>query len=259
MRITRPTTALVSGLLAIGLLSSCSTEANPDVPSSAVVAPDTVSSQEPITPPEGLLNVNDPAITSENEAAILESLRFTSDLSPQAVGEKYSENLTRWNMAGATPETFYAWLDAGLPDENAYAAEIAKINAPTYATALFGEEYASNTYIGEFVSSGEKANAASIIGFLLTYGDKNMPNSNSLNKEALHGEFKPLSITLISESEEKIVIAVKQQAVINDENTMYAGKLPYDGKISDTYLSFIANPNAEGSIKISTLDINNTP
>ena len=215
--------------------------------------------ETPIEAPVVSTNENDPTITAENEAATLESLRFTSNLSPQELGEKYSENLTRWNMAGATPETFYAWLDAGLPDTNAYAAEIAKINAPTYATALFGEEYVSNTYIGEFVSSAEKANAASIIGFLGTYGDKNMPNSNSLNKEALHGEYKPLSITLISESEEKIVIAVKQQVDINDENTMYAGKLPYDGKISDTYLSYIVNPGAEGSLKISTLDINNTP
>ena len=213
----------------------------------------------PIEAPVVSTNENDPTITAENEAAILESLRFTSDLSPQAVGEKYSEILTRWNTAGATSETFYKWFNAGLPDETEFASAIAKGNANTYATALFGEEYASNSYAINFVKSAEESNAGLISGFLRTYGDKDMPNSNPLNKEPLKIEYKTLGVTVVSESEEKLVIAVKQQADINDENTMFAGKLPNDGKMSDTYLSLIANPNADGSIKISTLDINNTP
>lgn len=256
-------TAAGAILFGAATLSACASDkevvAEPPSTSQEVVVPDTTETETPVEKPVISINDNDPMITSENEAAILESLRFTSDLSPQAVGEKYSEIITRWSMAGATSETFYKWFNAGLPDAAEFASAIAKDNANTYATALFGEDYASNSYAINFVKGAEEGNAGSIIGFLRTYGDKDMPNSNPLNKEPLQVEYKTLDVTVVSESDVKLVLAVKQQSDINDENTMFAGKLPYDGNISDTYLSFIANPNAEGSIKISTLDINNTP
>ncbi|TFD88392.1 hypothetical protein [Cryobacterium serini] len=256
MRITGPTTALVSGLLAISLLSSCSTKASTDAPDPAVDTPDTVSSQEPITPTEHISNGNDPAITPENEIATLESLRFTPDLDGQAVGEKYTSNISRWGSAGATSETFYAWVEAGLPDMDIYAAEIAKNNVHVYATGLFGQDYESNPYVMDYISGVEKSNAAAIIGFTQTYSDENRQNSNSLNKEPLQSEIKTLSVSVESESEEKLIIVVQQRVEINDENTMYAGRLPNGNHMSNTYLGLIKDPNIEGNRIISTLDIN---
>ena len=259
MRITSPIAALASGLLAISLLTSCSAGVPSDAPNGAVDTPDSQSSEDPATPAEAPIepiNDNDPAITPENETAILESLRFTPDLDGQAVGEKFSSTLNRWGSAGATSETFYAWLEAGTPDVETYAGEIAKNNTHVYATALFGEDYASNPYVSVYVEGVEKSNAATIFGLILTYGDKNMPNSNSVNKEPLLVEVTALSVTVESESEEKLIVVVQQKVEVNDENTMYAGKLPSDGHLSFTYIGLIKDPNIEGNRIISTLDIN---
>lgn len=211
--------------------------------------------ENPIETPVVSTNENDPLITAENEAAILESLRFTSDLDGQAVGEKYTSNISRWGSAGATSETFYAWVEAGLPDMDIYAAEIAKNNVHVYATGLFGQDYESNPYVMDYISGVEKSNAAAIIGFTQTYSDEKRQNSNSLNKEPLQSEIKTLSVSVESESEEKLIIVVQQRVEINDENTMYAGRLPNDNHMSNTYLGLIKDPNIEGNRIISTLDI----
>lgn len=256
MRPSGPTTAIVCGLLVIGLLSSCSTEAVSGAPNSAVAAPDAEPSQESMTPAERPSNGNDPPVTAENELAILESLRFSGDMDAQALGEKYASNISRWEMAGCTPETFYTWLDAGLPDETAFAEDIAKSNTRTYATALFGEDYASNPTVTGFIASVEGSNRGTMVGFLRTYGDEEMPNSNSKNKEPLQVEYKPLEVSVYSQSDVAVDIIVKLQVDINDESNMYAGKLESDGWTSNTYLSLIRDPNSESNFIVSVLDIN---
>jgi hypothetical protein len=198
---------------------------------------------------------NDLAITPENEAEILRSLLFSPEMTEQEKGEKYSSNLTRWANAGATSATWYAWLDAGLPDTETYATEIAKNNTHVYATAMFGEDYESITdpKIVNFIKNAEEGNIGLLTGYLMSYGDEENPNSNTANIEPLKTEFKPLSVT----TEDDGTIVVRQETVTNDENTMFAGEITGDGRISDTYITLVANPNDEGSVVISALDISN--
>lgn len=203
---------------------------------------------------------NDPVITAENEQEILQSLRFTSTMNPQEAGEKYSSIISRWDMGGATSKTFYDWLNAGLPDEEIYAAEIAKKNTPVYATALFGEDYAfsTNPNIINAISSLEASNKASLIGYLRTYGDKETPNSNTENIEPLQGEYKNTGVQDASQTEGELELIISQESVINDEKTMYAGQLPFDGHTSDTYITLVPNPKAPDSLIVTSLDIVDT-
>ncbi len=205
---------------------------------------------EPSTPVAG---ENDPIITAENEQSILDSLRFTADMTPQATGENFTNITTRWTNAGATSETWYSWFNGGLPDTDIFAADIAKNNTHVYATALFGADYASITdpKIVNFIKVAEESNQASIKGYLLTYGDEDNPNTNTMNTEALRAEFITLGVT----PEDNGNLIVRRETVINDENTMYAGKTQFDGKISDTYIGMVQDPSAPDNKIISTFDI----
>ncbi len=211
--------------------------------------------EAPVAPVAG---ENDPVITPENEQAILESLRLTADMTPQQLGEKYSSTLERWGMAGAVPATFDAWVEAGAPDSEVFAAEIAKNNVHIYATALFGEDYAqiNDEKIKRFIGVAETRNAALLSSYLLTTGNEEYPNTNTKNIEPLQADYDLISVTDESQPDAGISLVVRIESLYNDENTMFAGTIEGDGHISDTYITLTPSSETPDVLTVSALDIN---
>lgn len=128
---------------------------------------------------------HDPIITPENDDAILESLRIKADATPEQAAEKINEILTRWGMAGATPElieiNYDNTVNASGPRLEELAQQIAAQNAIIYAEALFGPNWNEQS---EAVAAYTQVNADNLVRYMRTFGSDERPNTNTKNLEA---------------------------------------------------------------------------
>lgn len=241
------TVAIVMGSLS---LSACAGDSAPEhTPTSVESEAPTSTPTETETPaaeyPENNMGgyENDAAITEANAEQRIAEMQFTADMTPDQISERYNEITDGWAFAGATPETWYAWYEAGAPDAETFAAEIAKKNTPAYATALFGANYASGTDqpILDHIKGMETTNAREITYFLRTYGDKDFPNTNTKNLEAWHYESTVLETEVASQSDEELSLIIEKETNSNSDKNMYFDNVSWNGKLTDTYITLRAS------------------
>ncbi len=251
--------AIVMGSLT---LNACATEATPQDTPSAIATDAPTDSPETEAPAEVVENnmggfENDPAITEANTEQRLEELRFTAEMTPDQLAESYNDLMDGWSFAGATQETWYAWYEAGVPNEEKFAAEIAKKNTPVYAAALFGNDYASTTnqVILDTIARMEETNAREIMMFIRTYGDKTYPNQNTKNTEAWHYESEVLGVEVAGQSEEEVSIIVNKETQSNSQKNMYFDNVSWDGRLTDTALTFRSSSDNPNVKVVTSIDI----
>lgn len=212
-----------------------------------------VAEEEPTTPSAE----NDAPITAENEAQVLAELQLTPDMTPEQIGQRYTEVISRWTMAGATPDLPKKVFEEMLDDES-LAIDIAKENTKVYATALLGENYeaTASADLLSWVDKLEKINAQNIVNYNRSYNEPDLKNPNSLNEETWHTEFENLAVTVESEDESLAIITVRQKTHSNVAKTMYrdAGGIE-DGSISDTHLSIDLSKEAPAITSVNVTDV----
>lgn len=209
--------------------------------------------------PTGSDVLNDPAITPETQAQRLSELQFSSEMTPEEMGEHYTEVLNSWIMAGATHDQWSAWLEAMNATEQEVAAEIAAGNRETYATALFGEDYANSESLKvlNFVDNLQGINESNVIRYLITNGDDQYPNPNPDNVEAWHIENINRGVTVEEQTDTTLTIVVRQEADANAAMTMFDDTDgDTDGHISDTHLEFDTSTGTPFITGISITDVN---
>lgn len=218
------------------------------------------SSPEGMVPPANAEYVNDPEITDENAAEILAELEFTEGMTPEEIGKKYTEIIDRWGMAGATPDTYYAWLndtDGNSPEDIAH--QIATRNAAVYATALFGENYeaTANSTVLDFIKGGIVDNESYINYYMTTYSDEQFPNTNSKNKEVWSYSVENLNNTVKSDKDGILTLIVRQKAVNNASMTLYSESrlASLNGYIGETTLTIDMTQGKPRIIDWSIADI----
>lgn len=187
-----PTVAALTGI-GIAALTGCSPDAG------ATPEPTSTSAEaSPSATPDTNENINsientnqtvehDPIVTPENEQEVIESLQIDSSLSPEEKADQVMDVISRWYMAGATPEAVQMEYENTINGDElqgeAFAASIAQQNQNAFATALYGEDW-ENTTVANVVYSMTESNAANIDRYLSTFGSDEHPNTNSKNKEA---------------------------------------------------------------------------
>lgn len=164
---------------------------------------------------------NDPAVTEANKEQLSESLKLGTDLSPQALGEKTIDNLSRWSMAGATYETWNNQDFSITPEE--YAAGIASTNADVYKEAIFGANADTNpnSNVQNYITGMETNNARNLNYAIQTFSNEEYTNSNSANIETFKLTYTAEEVSIVSESEDKLVLNVRFLIDNNAEKTMY--------------------------------------
>lgn len=212
---------------------------------------------ETFTPPASTESVHDPEVTDENAAELLSELEFKEGMTPEEIGQQYTEIINRWGMAGATPDTFYRWLnDNDGTSAEEIAAQIAAKNAEVYATALFGENYeaTANATILEFVQGGIVDNEAYLNYYMSTYSDESIPNSNTQNKEVWNWSIENLNNTVKSDKDGILALIVRQKSTNNASQTsLKGGRMEsLNGYIGETTLTV---DTTQGKPRITDLSI----
>ena len=180
-----------------------------------------------------------PAVTPENRAQRLAELQFSSEMTPQEMGEHYTEVISSWAMAGASHDAFRDWLDSAT-NELDIAAPIAEGNRSTYATALFGDDLTTvPDNIGYFINNATEINQANIIRYLLSTGDEEYPNPNTENRETWHVQAVNQGVTVEEQTDTSLTIIVRQMTDNNANFTMFEGSdADSEGHVADTRLEF---------------------
>ena len=180
-----------------------------------------------------------PAVTPENQAQRLAELQFSSEMTPQEMGEHYTEVISSWAMAGASHDAFRDWLDSAT-NELDIATPIAEGNRNTYATALFGENRENvPDNIGFFINNATRINEANIIRYLLSTGDEEYPNPNTENRETWHVQAVNQGVTVEEQTDTSLTIIVRQMTDNNANFTMFEGSdADGEGHVADTRLEF---------------------
>ena len=180
-----------------------------------------------------------PAVTPENRAQRLAELQFSSEMTPQEMGEHYTEVISSWAMAGASHDAFRDWLDSAT-NELDIATPIAEGNRNTYATALFGENRENvPDNIGFFINNATRINEANIIRYLLSTGDEEYPNPNTENRETWHVQAVNQGVTVEEQTDTSLTIIVRQMTDNNANFTMFEGSdADSEGHVADTRLEF---------------------
>ena len=180
-----------------------------------------------------------PAVTPENQAQRLAELQFSSEMTPQEMGEHYTEVISSWAMAGASHDAFRDWLDSAT-NELDIAAPIAEGNRSTYATALFGDDLTTvPDNIGYFINNATEINQANIIRYLLSTGDEEYPNPNTENRETWHVQAVNQGVTVEEQTDTSLTIIVRQMTDNNANFTMFEGSdADGEGHVADTRLEF---------------------
>lgn len=98
----------------------------------------------------------------------VESLSIPTGLTSAELGEYIVEDIyDEWSHAGANEETVNEYLSLNVTREE-FAATVAARNTPLYATAMFGEDYKSNTDLDRLIGGFETENAGYIAAYLST-------------------------------------------------------------------------------------------
>lgn len=123
-------------------------------------------------------------VPTDPKVALSKSLAIPAGLSPVDLAKKIAEDISMWQMAGATPALYKSW-DPSLSVED-YTNKTANDQADTYATALFGPGYASKPKILEFVHKQISMNAGNLNAYIRTFDAK----ANTTNKVpySIHSE-----------------------------------------------------------------------
>lgn len=181
---------IASGALIIGLGQSRDTQTeNDNVPP----APDPAATSEvqPTTEPD------DTEIDTDAETEFevfglpsLESLQVSSSQSDEEIARGLISIIDQWQMSGANKEMF----DQSLQSDNVYlsldeySAKVAETSADVYATALYGEDYATNEGFVESVEQFTRLNETLLVTNYQTYGDQNQaPYMIELSLDKLNG------------------------------------------------------------------------
>jgi len=240
VRIAGTAAAAVLALALVGCGATANAEGPEKPTTSASEAPTPTETEAPVEAGNNMgAYENDPAVTPENEAALLAELQFTADMAPDQLAEHYNEVTSRWVMAGATPETWETWFNdsTGLTVE-AIAQQVAEQNAPVYATALYGENY-TNFITPSQLEDDIKKNAINITRFISTFGTDEFPNASAENTEAWHSTTNVVSVEPIQESESQTAIVVVRELQSNAEKTMFADEADgYNGYQVESALTF---------------------
>ncbi len=193
--VPRAVAILAAGALTIGL-AGCGANANaegpkPSTSTSAEADPSASPTETEGTGEYSLENTNqtvehDPIVTPENKQELLESLQIDSTLSPEEKATKVMDLITRWNMAGATPEIIEMDQKNAAEGIDPQGEDLAKLvaeqNAEVFAVAAYGENWKEN--FSEVVQNVIDNNAANIYRYMVTFGSDKYPNANSINNEA---------------------------------------------------------------------------
>jgi len=166
---------------------------------------------------------NHPAITPENIEERIAEMQITDDMTSEEKIKKFSETFNGWEFAGATPEAAHFMRTNFSISLEEYALDVASKNTKAYATALFGEDYESitDTTLISLIEEKELHNAANINKFLVTYSDKEIPNTNSKNEEAYRYEIEMLDYNIQGDSDVHLRLFLDEKTTNNADKTDY--------------------------------------
>lgn len=241
------TAAVASALLLAGCAPAEEPKAAPSPSQSPVEQPSPVAEE----------GGNDTPVTDENAAERLEELRLTAGMTPEQIGQRYTEVISRWTMAGATP-ALHKEIFEGMLDDEALALDIAKENTTVYATALLGENYeaTADSDLLFWVDKLEKINAQNIVNYTRSYSGPGYENPNTLNEETWHTEIEHLGVTVDSDNDSATEIVVRQKTHSNILKTMYrdSGSVT-DGSISDTRITIDRSGDVPAITRVKVTDV----
>ena len=193
-----------------------------------------------------------PMVTPENRAEIVESYKISATLSPEQVGEKFLDTLSKARMAGTTTDTFNN-RDRGV-DLDIFATESANANSSALNEALFGE--ASPEGLDEssqvFVNGVAINNHDNIVKFISTYGDKDQPNTNTKNKEIWDTSTEYLGISDPAVTETTLSLRIHGEEINNGAENMYDNFAQYNGTKADYIVKFVNN---NGTYEIESISV----
>ncbi|MCX2746263.1 hypothetical protein OOZ51_00350 [Arthrobacter sp. MI7-26] len=159
-------------------------------------SPDNTSSA-PVTPGE--------TAAPTPEALTVASLEISANNTPEKIGELIvQDRLSKWVMAGATPENQRAWLDSGGSYDVIKA--IAEKNGDTIADALLVPNWRDIPALVKFVNNEKEINAHNLEFWMKTY-----KSQNPADQEAFTNSISAALVTLESQTATGQTISVVGQ------------------------------------------------
>lgn len=192
-------------------------------------------------------------IDSGNEFAaekgnnITPEYEFTADLMSIPAGlsdEEYAvqflDKLTKWNMAGATDETYVSWQDSGYSDtiQSDMAAQNLQIVKEAH---LFSPDGLNDSNVKLFLQNETLVNEGYLQGWLSTYNQPGAkPTPGQLEAFNATQDFNSVVVVSTSSTGRELIISgtqhnnASQNMVGQSENIVHQNGLPFEFHITTT-------------------------